>query len=497
VALLEWELLDDRCDLTPLCSKGSCERGRCQTQSLGAGERSALERGEFDASVPHAITLALELVDGAAGPTSQLLVRPLRPLDAHRRYSLVIGPALRDRNGAPLVDDYDRAVAWQRDFVTAGIGSSGPEPILLTPAPGQLQVATNLARVETQLWPPVPIPQPEATLLLEADDRSEPIVLVDPIDCIGWVPGTCLAWRPASILQPGVRYRPAGGSLADRLGRTAVRPGATRETWFESGSVSDDDPPDAEIVEQLHGRCLALWVDAGEPVEVALQVGELVRRSAIDHAGFVGLELTGLAPGDAITWTIELHDLAGNHATHDGQLVAGPGFDAALGHLRITEILANPSGPEPDGEFVEVLAGPDGAELDGVRLSDLSFAEITHALAMGDDPPGDPLPAASLAAGELAIIVGNSWPEGSTGSARVLVLASSLAGGGLKNAGEPVTLWMPTEHGPIELARYGNWIETGASSHDGRSVIAGLDACDLPDRWRSHPQGLSSPGSLP
>jgi hypothetical protein len=211
----------------------------------------------------------------------------------------------------------------------------------------------------------------------------------------------------------------------------------------------------------------------------------------------VGLELTGLAPGDAITWTIELHDLAGNHATHDGQLVAGPGFDAALGHLRITEILANPSGPEPDGEFVEVLAGPDGAELDGVRLSDLSFAEITHALAMGDDPPGDPLPAASLAAGELAIIVGNSWPEGSTGSARVLVLASSLAGGGLKNAGEPVTLWMPTEHGPIELARYGNWIETGASSHDGRSVIAGLDACDLPDRWRSHPQGLSSPGSLP
>jgi hypothetical protein len=499
VALLEWELLEDRCDLTPLCTEGSCDRGRCQTQSLGAGERSDLERGEFDASVPHAVALAFELVDGAGGLGSQLLVRPLGPLDAHRRYSLVIGPGVRDHSGAPLVDDFDRAVAWQRDFVTAGIGSSGPEPILLTPAPGQLGVATNLARVEMQLWPPVPVPQPEATLLLEADDGSAPIVLLEPLDCTGWVPGTCLGWRPASPLQPGVRYRPAGGTLVDRFGRFAVRPGATRETWFGSSSGPDLDPPHAELVEQLHGRCLALWIDAGEPVEAVLQVDALARRGAIDHAGFVGLELSGPAPGDTIAWTLQLRDLAGNTIMLDGQLVAGPSFDPELPHLRITEVLANPSGPEPDGEFVELLAGPDGAELDGVFLSDLSFTDISAALAMGDDPPGDPLPPASLGPGELAIVVGNGWsgPGGATGQAQVLVLGSSLAGGGLKNAGEPVTVWMPSEHGPIELARYGNWIETGASSHDGRSVIAGLDACDLPDRWRSHPQGLASPGSFP
>jgi hypothetical protein len=497
VAVLEWELLeDDRCDLTPLCGEGSCERGRCQTQSLGSSERSALERGEFDASVPEAVALVFELTDGAAGPGSQLLVRPLRPLDVHRRHTLLIGPAVRDHSGAPLVDDYDRAVAWERDFVTAGIGSSGPEPILLTPAPGQLQIAINLARVETQLWPPVPVPQPDATLLLEAEDASAPIVLVDPLDCVGWVPGTCLGWRPASPLQPGVRYRPAGGSLVDRFGRIAVRPGATRESWFESGSEPDLDPPNAELVEQLHGRCLVLWIDAGEPVEAVLQVDALVRRTAIDHAGFVGLELAGGAPGDAIAWTLELRDLAGNHATLDGQLVKGPGFDAGFPHLRITEILANPSGPEPDGEFVELLAGPDGAQLDGVFLSDLSFADIVAALAMGDDPPGDPLPSASMAPGELAILVGPSWPGGATGQAQVLVLESSLGDAGLKNAGEPVTVWMPSEEGPIELASYGNWIETDATSHDGRSVVAGLDACDLPDRWRSHPQGLSSPGLL-
>jgi hypothetical protein len=116
---------------------------------------------------------------------------------------------------------------------------------------------------------------------------------------------------------------------------------------------------------------------------------------------------------------------------------------------------------------------------------------------MGEDPPGDPLPPVSLGPDELAILVGSSWPGSPIGQAQLIMLDSSLAGGGLKNAGEPVTLWMPSEHGPIELASYGNWIATGASSHDGRSVVAGLDACDLPDRWRSHPQGISSPGVMP
>ena len=491
VVLVAWELLDEPCDLTPLCSEGSCERGRCQIQSLGSGDRSAIDRGEFDWSGPEAILLEFEL----DGP--QLRVRPMAPLDAHRRYTFVIGPAVRDLHGAPLVDEYERAVAWQRDFVTADAGSSGPEPMLLTPASGQLDVATNLARVETRVWPPVSLPQPHATLLLEAQDGSEPISLIEPVDCVGWVPGTCLAWRlmSESELQPGVRYRPAGGTLVDRFGRASVRPGATRETWFASGFGPDLDPPAAELLAQLRGRCVAIWVDAGEPIEAVLQIGEQVRRTAIDRAGYIGLELGDVSFGDSIAWTLQLRDLADNHARHEGMILASPSVDAP--RVRITEVLANPSGPEPDGEFVEVLAGPEGAQLDGVLLADLSFAQISEALALGEDPPGDPLPPVSLAAGELAIIVGNNWPSDSTSGVHVLMLDSSLANGGLKNAGEPMTLWMPSEHGPIELASYGNWIETGATSHDGRSVVAGLDACDLPDRWRSHPQGQSSPGALP
>ena len=78
-----------------------------------------------------------------------------------------------------------------------------------------------------------------------------------------------------------------------------------------------------------------------------------------------------------------------------------------------------------------------------------------------------------------------------------LVVDASLGDGGLKNAGEPLTLYTLTSEGPVALASYGDWIDTSANGHAGRSVIATRDGCDLPDRWRSHPQGRSSPGVRP
>ena len=500
VVLAAWDMLDDRCSLTPICERGSCERGRCQTQSLSAGDLTALDRGELDPTLPHVVALDFELRDD----NTRLLLRPRRPLAAQRRHTLLIGPAIRDRGGAPLVDDYDRAVAWQRDFVTAGSGSAGPEPQLVAPAPGQLEVATNLAHVQTQLWPPVPIPQPHATLELEAEDGNASIALLDPVDCPGWVPGTCLRWRPAQLLAPHTRYRPAGGTLVDRLGRPALLPAASRETWFGSAAGRDDQPPAADLSAQLRGTCLAVWVDAGEPVQALLSVGEQQRYATIPASGWIGLELEpGLLPEDPINWSLELRDLADNHSASQGQLVADASFAPDLAHLRITEVLANPSGAEPDAEFVELLAGPTGADLQGLYLADLPLADLRQAWLAGDEPPGDPLPDVELGPSELAIIVAAGWTADNPKdpapppNTRLLVVDTSLGAGGLKNAGEHLTLWTITEHGPSAVATYANWIDTGATAHNGRSVIAGADACDLPDRWRSHPQGRSTPGQLP
>jgi hypothetical protein len=497
VALVGWELLDERCDLSPICEDGTCERGVCQVESLRASDRAALERGEFDASLPAAAALEFELADGEAGPDTRLHIRPRAPLDVHRRYSLVIGPAVRDRSGAPLVDEWGRAVAWQRDFVTAGIGSGGPEPQLFSPRPGQLDVPTNLGRIDTQIWPPIWTVDDATTLLLEAEDGSAAIELLEPQRCPGWVPGTCLRWRVTGELAASTRYRPVGGTLVDRLGRGVVGPGSSRETWFRTGAGADVEPPQAQPIAVVRTRCVAVWIDAGEPVEAELAVGDLHARAAIDGRGWIGVELDGLAPDDPIAWTLALRDLADNHATWDGSVAAGPSFAADVPRLRITEVLANPSGPEPDGEFVELLAGPEGALLDGVMLSDLSLAELRDVWASGDDPPGDPLPTIELGPGELVIVAGSAWAESVPAHVQVIVSDASLGRGGLKNAGEPVTLWRASELGPVALASYANWIDSSAGSHDGRSVVAGADGCDLPDRWRAHPLGTASPGTLP
>jgi hypothetical protein len=490
VVLVAWEALDS-CALTPSCEEGSCERGTCQSSPLGSSDRNAIDRGEFDEGE----ALIFEIGEGPAGPGTALLIRPRRPLASHRRHSLIIGAAVRDESGAPLVDEWGRVIAWQRDFVTAGRGSGGPEPRLVTPAHGQAAVPTNVVAIEMEFWPPIPMPGADAVLWLEPEDPRDWMDLIDPTACPGWPSGTCLRWRLAQPLAENTRYRPAGGSVLDRHGRLALLPAAVHETWFVSGSGPDLNAPLASTTAQMRGRCLAVWVDAGEPVQASLRVDQTEQHTTIASAGWIGMAIEDdLDPEHTLAWSLELRDLADNHAMFDGELPAGPSFAQQLPRIQLTEILANPSGPEPDGEFVELRAGPMGASLEGVYLADASLAEIRDAWSLGD-ALGDPLPATELAPDELAVVVGSKFAAEL--SAKLIVVDASLGSGGLKNVGERVTLWAQTEHGPAAISSYGNWIETDASAHEGRSVVAGSDGCDLPDRWRSHPFGRATPGTLP
>jgi hypothetical protein len=511
VALIAWEPLES-CARTPLCAEGSCERGTCQTLGLTQTQRRALGRGELG-EVDGRVAVELVLGEGAAGPDSRLTIVVGRPLAAKRRHTLLLG-GLRDRSGAPLVDEHDRVVAWQRDFVTASRGSAGPQPALIGPRPGELEVATNLAFVDTELWPPVPTPSATATLELEAaGEAGEGIVLGEPSPCPGWAPGTCLRWRPNQALAAQTRYRIAGGTLVDRHGRPALRSSPDEEVWFRSASGPDLDPPNAEAHAELRGRCLAVWVAAGEPVAARLSVGEQEGRASVAGSGWIGLALADApsGPGEAsagegnqsaIAWTLELDDLAGNRSTLTGELPRGPSLDPELPRIDITEILANPLGPEPHNEFVELEAGPDGAETDGLYLADVSFTEVLEAWSAGKSL-GDPLPSASLEPGELAIVVATGFAatpsedvEPAPGT-RKLVVDASIGDKGLANAGEPLSLWLASAGGPVLISSYGNWIDPGPKAHEGRSVVVRGDRCDLADRWISHPLGSASPGFWP
>jgi hypothetical protein len=491
IGLFEWETVGD-CSLTPLCSEGSCERGRCMADPVRSSDRSAIDRGELEIGIP----LSFALVDGPAGPGSVLEIRPVRPLTEHARHTLIVGAAVRDRGGAGLV-------GFSRDFVTASFGSSGPEPSLISPLPGELAVPTNLARVELRVHPPVPWPQPYATIWLE-DERGEGVWLIDPQPCEDWLPGSCVSLRPRDPLAPDRRHRPAGGTLHDRLGRPALSASPDRETWFATASGPDDAPPMPEILAELRARCVVVWIAGDELLTARLEVDESVREQVLSPGvAAIGVPGGSHLPGETIAWTLELRDRADNHAQRSGELVAGPSFDPTLPRLAITEVLGNPLGPEPDAEFVELLALGDPVDTGELVLSDRTPAELFAAWQRGDDPSGDPLPPTLIESGQLAVVVASGWAPALGGdpsppsNTPLLVLDASLASGGLKNAGEPLTLWRPSEQGPVVVASYGNWIDTSAKAHGGRSVVGDPDGCDLPDRWRSHPLASSTPGTLP
>lgn len=487
-ALVPWADVG-RCDRSPVCAEGSCERGRCQVDPLSAADLARAEDRAPDGGVP----LAHVLEDSPAGPDSRLALAPRRALRPYARHSLVV--FVRDRSGAPLVDERGRAAALRRDLVTAGEGSGGPEARLVAPPPDTVEVPPNLARVATAFARPV-APDPAAVLHLRAADGGV-VPLVDPAPCDGWVPGLCLTWRPAAPVREDMAYRPDDGTLRDTLGRPAVPPAAA--TWFATAAAADRVAPDlAGAALAVRGPCVVAGLVAAEPLALELRVGDRVDR-AVTPGGPVALALRGAVGPAALAAT----DLAGNHSARTFEAVPGASFDPDAPPLGLAEVLANPRGAEPTQEFVELAdLRDDGGprEHADLFLADLPWPEVAAAT----DPPGDPLPTFRTTPGARLLVVAASYdphagedPPPAPGTPLVRV-DGSLAAGGLKNAGEPLTLFRWPGAGPPTLvAAYGDHVATDAPAHAGRSVVADPRACDLARAWRSHPAGSASPGAAP
>jgi len=495
VAIVPWSEVG-RCERTPTCEEGSCERGRCQVDPLTTADLGRLDRGEYTGE----IAVLWSLGPSSAGPASRLRIWPEAALAGGWRHSLVLGGGLRDRSGAPLVDAEGERSGWRRDFVTASSGSSGPEAKLVTPASGEL-VPRNLARVVTEFTAPVDDEPLEASLDLIGEDGSRAL-LVGPEACVGWVPGYCLEWSLSEPLEPGVAYRLGGGSLRDRRGRSAVVPHVFQ--WFAASTAADEEPPDlGQVSVERRGGCVHAVLVSEESLTLRLEVD-----GRIASAGGSGGERVEVAlridpwPQEGyLTAALALEDRAGNRVS-DIQEVDLSGAETPP--LALVEVLANPAGPEPDQEMIELVDvrvdGPN-LEIEGLWLADLAWSEVAASLASGDTP-GRPLPGFFTAPRQRTVIVGDRYvlgdpadpdPEAET---TLVVVDGSLGAGGLGNGGEPLVIFEPLT--ATLVTSYERPLEVRGAGDQGRSTVnSHPEGCDVGAAWEAHPLGVSSPGWAP
>ncbi len=495
VAIVPWVEVG-RCDRTPHCDIGSCERGRCQVDPLSTGDLGRLDRGVYEPEV----ALQWSLGPSAAGPSSRLEIWPEAALAGGWRHSLILGGALRDRSGAPLVDDEGERSGWRRDFVTAPPGSSGPEAKLVTPASGEL-VPRNLARVVTEFTAPVDDALLGASLDLLGEDGSRAL-LEEPVPCAGWVPGYCLEWSLSAPLEPGVAYRIGGGSLRDRRGRSAVVPHLFE--WFAASPVADEEPPDpGQVRVERRGGCVHAVLEGDEPLTLQLELDGRVATAggAAGERLEVAIRIDGSPPQGSLTASLTLEDRAGNRAS-DSRDVDLSGAD--IPPLALVEVLANPAGREPDQEMVELVdVRVDGPtlEVEGLWFADLAWSEVAAALIAGD-PPGRPLPSFLSVPGQRTVVVGDRYVLGDPADpdpdaeTTLVVLDGSLGAGGLGNGGEPIVIYEPLT--ATLVTSYERPLEVRGAADQGRSAVnSHPSACDVGAAWEVHPLGVSSPGWAP
>ena len=167
-------------------------------------------------------------------------------------------------------------------------------------------------------------------------------------------------------------------------------------------------------------------------------------------------------------------DLAGNQAASAPFAFMTP---PAVPPLAITEVLANPAGPEPQQEYVE--------------LRNLGDADVSLAgLRLADSKGGDDLPPETLAAGGYALVVTASYdpargPDPPPRPGTLLVRVDTRLGSdGLSNGGEAVQLLQ----GEAVVSSYGGWVAVSAGSWNGKAVHRLVQsACDAPGGLEPHP----------
>jgi hypothetical protein len=264
-------------------------------------------------------------------------------------------------------------------------------------------------------------------------------------DEIGWEGAHCAVVVPSRALAPGEEHAiRVGGALRDGVG------GALRAWSSRFVTARDPDlgpprptPPECARDETAIEIGCALADDArivlrarfAEPTRLRVVTPRSISY-AVAPRGEATIAIDALAAGVDVPVAVDALDAAGNGARFELALAT----TEPLPTLSITELLADPRGPEPQQEHVEVHNyGERPIDLEGFALAD-------HPESEGDVISGSHV----VPPGARVLIVGADFdassPDGDPAippGATLVRVDRSLGSGGLSNAGEPLFLRDP------------------------------------------------------
>jgi hypothetical protein len=360
-----------------------------------------------------------------------------------------------------------------------GPGASTTAGTLVDPVAGASQVPVNLTGVTVRFSAAVTLPAQALQVCgAAATGVSTPAACDD---------GVCYTAALGAAL-------PANTSCRVQLGPGALDGAGQPLTTgligaFDTSAVPDTTPPVISgVTIATEGPCLAVTFATDEAATgtVILAAADVQSPSpaGTGQTSFdVAVPVAALPPATAATVVVRAVDRAGNTAESAPLAWQTP---AALPSLAITEVLANPAGPEPQQEFVELRnLGAAPVPLDGLSLADSHGADL--------------LPAAMLAPGEYALVVTSTYdpadgpdvpPRAGT---QLLRVDTRLGADGLSNSGEVTRLL----HDDAVISSYGGWVDVSAAAWSGRSVHRLVEsACDRAAAW-NHTPLPATPGAGP
>jgi hypothetical protein len=365
----------------------------------------------------------------------------------------------------------------------AATGATPPTPTgpagatLVDPAAGATGVPLNLAGVVVRF--PAAVSWGTGGLIVcNGQGAAVPVSPPTETPCSDGAAGACYRVQLAGSL-------PASTSCAVSIAAGALDASGAAVPAGTIGVFVDADAPDVTppvlsgVAVASAGPCLHVSFATDEPATgtIVVQAGgvEVDTPAGAGATSFdIGIPLQGLPPSVAATVTVRATDLAGNASASAPLAFTTP---VALPPVAITEVLANPAGPEPQQEYVELRnLGDADVPLAGLRLL--------------DSKGGDDLPAETLAPGGYALVVTATYDpsEGSDPAPRagtlLLRVDTRLGADGLSNSGESVQLVM----GDAVVSSYGGWVSVSAGSWNGHAVHRLVQtACDSSNAWNHSP----------